>query len=546
MAVAPQQPPQRATSATGAKGSTEGPLYAAVGSSAALLADGSDPSRRHTARQVFTAAALSAAGLVAVAATLVAMRRNGTGAGGASSGAPLLRSGFTGHLEGKSAEFGYVRFAPPFDSTREECGSTDDGYDYNLTAIETLFNVGSSTMCCAACEAFPACGAWTWGKAPHTDWLTQVCWLKELQPGSLPVKLPKDSVISGLPAQGVLKQGVRPPPPSQTQLLDGIVPKTTDVNLAITGQQTSIDGTEDSFPGAASGNKFFGKCPGSIFVEGHGPVTLVNAGADTPGKPSGRVEALKGDLVAPYMSGRTYFGKSCAEGDYDPQVYSSINLLAKRMSWTTDVSGTGCGCNAAFYLVSMPQNTKIGTCQDYYCDAMHVCGVSCAEIDMQEANQYSWMSTMHAYNPTVGADGLGMARGYGGSLGEPERRDWTATEYGPGGQCIDTQAPFQVSVSFPMTGNGTLAAMEIELSQAGKPCNLNSRIDEYAVQGHEAMQELTDALQAGMTPVISYWKSKDMLWMDGLGADGRGPCVKDTPDMCPDHVRFYGFSISSL
>jgi len=258
------------------------------------------------------------------------------------------------------------------------------------------------------------------------------------------------------------------------------------------------------------------------------------------------VEALKGDLVVPYMSGRTYFGQSCAAGEYDVQAYSSINLLGKRMSWTTDVSGTGCGCNAAFYLVSMPQNTKVGTCDDYYCDAMKVCGVPCAEIDMQEANQYSWMSTLHAYNPTAGADSLGKALGYGGSLGEPERRDWTSEEYGPGAKCIDTQMPFQVSVSFPLAGNGTLAAMEVELSQAGKSCNLNSRVDEYGVKGHEAMQELTDALQAGMTPVISYWKSSDMLWMDGLGADGRGPCVQDSPDMCPDHVRFYGFSVTSL
>merc|ERR1712232_161507 len=34
-----------------------------------------------------------------------------------------------------------------------------------------------------------------------------------------------------------------------------------------------------------------------------------------------------------------------------------------------------------------------------------------------------------------------------------------------------------------------------------------------------------------------------MLWMDGLGEDGRGPGVKDRPDLCPDYVRFYDFSV---
>jgi len=34
-----------------------------------------------------------------------------------------------------------------------------------------------------------------------------------------------------------------------------------------------------------------------------------------------------------------------------------------------------------------------------------------------------------------------------------------------------------------------------------------------------------------------------MLWLDGVGVDGLGPCVKDAPDVCPDTVRFYDFSI---
>jgi len=434
-----------------------------------------------------------------------------------------------------AASFAYVDFAPPFSEEMEACGTIDDGYDYNLTAFKTLQNVGSATMCCAACAAYEGCGAWTWGAAPHVDWVTHVCWLKELPLGPFgPVpKVRKAGVMSGYPAPGVKKAGAQPPPPSVSGKLDGVVSKEDDL---------AMYGTAAGFSPRSA------KCPGSVFIEGHGPVALINAGADTPGKPGGRVEALMGDAVVPHITGRTYFGTSCQEGPYDQTSYLPLQLLGKRISWTTDVSGTGCGCNAAMYLVSMPQNQQKGTCNDYYCDAMHVCGVECAEIDLQEANQYSWMSTMHTHNPAAGADGLGVARGFGGSLGEPERRDWTAEEYGPGARCVDTTRPFQVSVSFPIGADGQLASMNLQLSQAGQPCDLEAvnEVGAYHVKGHHPAQELTSALQAGMTPVISYWKSADMLWMDGLGADGRGPCVEDAPDWCPELVRFHGFSVEAL
>lgn len=90
-------------------------------------------------------------------------------------------------------------------------------------------------------------------------------------------------------------------------------------------------------------------------------------------------------------------------------------------------------------------------------------------------------------------------------------------------------------------------AFEVELSQEGKHCPLRANITSY-LWGWPPPQkngwaELTETLKAGMTPVMSYWKSDAMLWMDGLGADGRGPCVQDNPDECPAYVRFYNFSI---
>jgi len=40
------------------------------------------------------------------------------------------------------------------------------------------------------------------------------------------------------------------------------------------------------------------------------------------------------------------------------------------------------------------------------------------------------------------------------------------------------------------------------------------------------------ALEAGMTPVFSYWSSDKMLWMDGTGPDGQGWCSQDVPADC--------------
>ena len=68
----------------------------------------------------------------------------------------------------------------------------------------------------------------------------------------------------------------------------------------------------------------------------------------------------------------------CSEGAYNHSEYAALQLLDKTLSFVVDLSAAGCGCNAAFYLVSMAQNTQPGTCDnDYYCDANAVCDVRC-------------------------------------------------------------------------------------------------------------------------------------------------------------------------
>lgn len=67
---------------------------------------------------------------------------------------------------------------------------------------------------------------------------------------------------------------------------------------------------------------------------------------------------------------RVYLAESCTEGSYAETRYAATKLLGKTLSVTVDLSAAECGCNAAWYVVSMAQNTVPGRCDgDYYCDA---------------------------------------------------------------------------------------------------------------------------------------------------------------------------------
>jgi len=276
-------------------------------------------------------------------------------------------------------------------------------------------------------------------------------------------------------------------------------------------------------------------CPGKIDIPGYGPVALTNAGSNVPGETVGPLEIASSSHIVAHMNARTYFADACTEGTYRNNDYLAMRLLGKNLKYTANVSAAGCGCNAAFYLVSMKQNTAISSCNDYYCDANHVCGVKCAEVDIQEASKRAWHSTLHSSSDSAGAGG-----GFGGGDSWNGPRDFTSEEYGPGARCIDTLRPFDVMVSFPVDYHGSLKAMRVTLTQTGKNCPLTINLDDY-----HSMAEISHAVAEGMTPVISYWKSGEMLWMDGTGADGQGPCAADTQS-CGESVSFYGFTLEDI
>jgi len=276
------------------------------------------------------------------------------------------------------------------------------------------------------------------------------------------------------------------------------------------------------------------QCVGKVKVKGIGQQAVVATQLNQPGMPAGPVMNIAGN-VRPDMWGRAYFANGCTEGTYSNTEYSAWKLLGKRLTYTTDVSQAGCGCNAAMYLVSMPQNDQVSGCEDYYCDANTVCGVNCHEIDIQEANRFAFHSALHKEY-----DGNGLAQGFGGWVRD-NKFDFNGEQYGPGGKCVNTGAPYNVSVSFPTNAEGKLAAMEVKLSQGGE-CDIVYSMDKYPADPN--FEKLTTALSEGMTPVLSYWKADDMLWLDGPGLGG-GPCQEDTVQ-CNAAPQFYGFSVEDL
>jgi len=204
-----------------------------------------------------------------------------------------------------------------------------------------------------------------------------------------------------------------------------------------------------------------------------------------------------------------------------------------------DLAGAECGCNVAVYLSAMNQNRQVGTCGDYYCDSNHICGVACSEIHIQEANQHAWHSSLDATD-----DGKNVGCGLGGDV--VPNCSWSPADYGVGGRCVDTTQPFHVAASFPVNSMGRLKGIHVKLSQPGKSCNVVTRMDSYIDKGVDDMLEMTKAVAAGMTPVVSYWSSTNMLWMDGTGMSKKGYCTFETPDICNTAAKVYGFAVEDI
>jgi len=188
---------------------------------------------------------------------------------------------------------------------------------------------------------------------------------------------------------------------------------------------------------------------------------------------------------------RLYFAKHCQQS-ISPDMFLKKKLIGKSLEYTVDMSRVGCGCNAAFYMVTMPAGGRT-RCNDYYCDANAVCGSNCAELDIQEGNSHSWATTPHhAY------DSKGCER--------------HAHNYGPGRTIDPAHGPIRIKVSFH--GHGSkLSKMTTKMSQGSK----SILITHDGSCGESLAEVARDLASTGMVFTMSNWGGdhKTMDWLDG-------------------------------
>eukprot|EP00727_Mastigamoeba_balamuthi_P010503 m51a1_g6075 hypothetical protein (1598) ;mRNA; f:293404-300521 len=215
-----------------------------------------------------------------------------------------------------------------------------------------------------------------------------------------------------------------------------------------------------------------------------------------------------GDTVTAQHNIRAYFADNCP-ASFGPNIFHDFPLLGASFNFTVDLSTVHCGCNAALYTVSMPGFNPDGTANpsqsgDYYCDANQVGGVWCPEVDLMEANQYSFAATLHQCIKPQGkyfasCDKSGCGKNFGAMEGA----------YGPGAQYkIDTTKPFVAAFEFHQT-NGQLSNWIVRLSQG-----THSVAADFSDCGAEYLHAMTDPLKAGMTVALSHWGDGAMEWLD--------------------------------
>mmetsp|Transcript_138694 Transcript_138694/g.386768 ORF Transcript_138694/g.386768 Transcript_138694/m.386768 type:complete len:757 (+) Transcript_138694:43-2313(+) len=382
-----------------------------------------------------------------------------------------------------------------------------------IRRVDDIFSVD---MCCSACSADPECRAWEWGAKQDVMALSNSCYLRKLGHGEKVVRVKRPGLVSGILAHRLEKHGI--------------------VSDVLTYGRLQVP------------EPFLNRletCPGAVSMTGLGSVSVVAALWHSSWRHGRNVDVATADLpaegggaVLPHLFSRAYFAYTCSAGKYNSSEYVGLELLGGTFRYRVDMSEVGCGCDATLYLVPMRGSSKPGECKDYYCSPQNHCGVACPTIRLQDANKFAWASTVHTRG-----DSNGISVGYGGFQKLVGRRDWTATEYGPGSACIDTSWPVDVEFRFPTDDEGMLKAVELTLSQEGHACKLERRIDEYNFQGRDGLAELSQVLLHGVTPMMGYWASEHLRWMDGLGPDGQGPCVKDVPQACPRTTRFSHFGV---
>ena len=203
---------------------------------------------------------------------------------------------------------------------------------------------------------------------------------------------------------------------------------------------------------------------------------------------------------------RGYFADKCEES-FSPDVFHRVNVVGKTVSFKTDLSAVGCGCNAAFYMSSMPgytsdQQPDPSEAGDYYCDANKVGGNFCPEMDLMEANAHAFQVTPHKCDQPQGKYYDNCDRGGSGQkMADP-------SQYGPGASKIDTNKPFYVNITFGTDASGNLNRVTTVFSQ-DEQITVDNQDASYLAQAGAQFKD-------GMTFIFSSWgdTGQTMQWLD--------------------------------
>ena len=242
---------------------------------------------------------------------------------------------------------------------------------------------------------------------------------------------------------------------------------------------------------------------------------------------------------------RAYIVRECAAGDaFSAAMYAGAwSLVGSVLNFTVDLSTSGCGCNAAFYLVKMPATDANGNPTsgegDGYCDANDVGHEWCPEMDVLEANTAALAVTPHRCDPPV--DGHYSSCDKGGCSVNPHKT--APTDFGFGaGFTVDSSRPFSVTTAFltdPATG--TLVGITTTIAQGATASFTLTHTDASCGSGY--LEAMSGPLQAGMVPAISVWgdAGSTMSWLDVPPCDVATSCADATAG-----AVFSAFSISKL
>jgi hypothetical protein len=259
---------------------------------------------------------------------------------------------------------------------------------------------------------------------------------------------------------------------------------------------------------------------------------------------------------------RVYAVEDINVRDWAEVRYHKFPILDKQLSFSVDLSGVKCGCNAAVYLVAMPARGSADPKNPAaYCDIQgYDRGIpACVELDVLEGNAKAIQTTLH----TSRGHGMDGSCNQDGCVANWGKAHHTAHLYGPGAQeGVDSSRPFEVVASFKemedwQSQQHTLGVqMDVSLSQVGPNGRVRSVhfFDGSAVGGsHAAPNErkpipqedkrrTRDALiNPGVALVVSLWKAEDLSWLDGgceqWIAQGRGMCDLESTSFSISNLR---------